>query len=269
MDSLVSSYLEPLLLVAVIVVIVERTRHLAIYGAGSISVWTLFACFAICVAAGFYFQAQSLRELQADGPRGPSSVTVDTKSAAKLSEDKLQATGQSEFINRGTILEYTLASGEKFRYQPTPADLTARASRLSALQQRETIAGSLRDRAIFWWLIWIPVAAAGYWSGRREHARLVKQYQFSRTGKPKTFADIEGLVGMLKAACEDPSINSTLELLLSQPNEGRKSMIRDLLGRFRDRGAPTILTDAFVCLMDDDVAEKVYVYIHQCERKAA
>ena len=83
---------------------------------------------------------------------------------------------------------------------------------------------------------------------------------------PKTYGEVEGLVTMLMVACEDLGMNETLEVLLSAPNDRRKAAVYELLDRFRMSGAPTSLHNAFVCLLDDDVAEKAYQVIYQCKR---
>ena len=84
---------------------------------------------------------------------------------------------------------------------------------------------------------------------------------------PKTYGEVEGLVTMLMAACEDLGMNETLELLLSAPDDRRKAIVYELLERFRMSGAPTSLHNAFVCLLDDDVAEKAYQVIYRCKRE--
>lgn len=81
-----------------------------------------------------------------------------------------------------------------------------------------------------------------------------------------TYGEVEGLVTMLIAACEDRETNHTLEILLSAPNDRRKAAVYELLDRFRVAGAPTSLHNAFVCLLDDDVAEKAYQVIYECRR---
>ena len=72
---------------------------------------------------------------------------------------------------------------------------------------------------------------------------------------------------MLLAACEDMGMNATLEVLLSAPDDRRKLVVRELLERVRMSGAPKPLHDAFVCLLDDAVAEKAYEVIYKCQRK--
>ena len=73
---------------------------------------------------------------------------------------------------------------------------------------------------------------------------------------PRTYGDIEGFVLMLMAACEDTGMNETLEKLLSAPDDRRKEIVRMFLWRFRETRAPQSLVEAFVCLLDDDVAER-------------
>ena len=70
-------------------------------------------------------------------------------------------------------------------------------------------------------------------------------------------------------ACEQSDTYNTLETILSLSDERRQFMLRKLISDLRDKGAPKELTDALVCLMDNDVAEKVYVYIHKCRRPPA
>ena len=86
---------------------------------------------------------------------------------------------------------------------------------------------------------------------------------------PMTFAEVEGFVTMLMVACEDANMNDTLEMLLSQPNDRRKAVVRELLQRFSVAGAPKSLHDAFVCLLDDEVAERAYQIIYQCKREGS
>jgi hypothetical protein len=41
----------------------------------------------------------------------------------------------------------------------------------------------------------------------------------------RSVADIEGFVGLLQAACDDPEINATLERLLSMPDDRRRGLV--------------------------------------------
>ena len=85
---------------------------------------------------------------------------------------------------------------------------------------------------------------------------------------PRTYADIEGFITMLIVACEDASINSTLQALLSQPNRTRKAAVLKLVEKLRVDKAPPGLIEAIACLLDDDVAEKAFEAIYHCARKA-
>ena len=84
---------------------------------------------------------------------------------------------------------------------------------------------------------------------------------------PRTYGEIEGFIDMLLAACEDASMNETLEMLLSQPDDKRRAMVAKILERLRTRKAPQKLVEAMACLLDDEVAERAYEAIHNCPRK--
>ena len=84
---------------------------------------------------------------------------------------------------------------------------------------------------------------------------------------PQTYGDVDGFITMLMAACEDEVMNRTLETILSQPDKMRHAVLLGLLELFRVNGAPKDLSDAFVCLLDDEVAEKAYQVIYQCQRE--
>ena len=87
------------------------------------------------------------------------------------------------------------------------------------------------------------------------------------TQAPRTFGEVEGFINMLLAACEDRSMNDTLEMLLSQPDAKRRDIVHRLLDRLKERQAPPALVDAMACLLDDDAAEKAYEVIFQCKKK--
>jgi hypothetical protein len=84
---------------------------------------------------------------------------------------------------------------------------------------------------------------------------------------PITFGEVDGFINMLLAACEDETMNDTLELLLSQPDAARRASVYRLLDRLRLNRAPSALIDAIACLLDDEVAEKAYEVIFQCARR--
>jgi hypothetical protein len=123
--------------------------------------------------------------------------------------------------------------------------------------------------AFLWSLCWLPALLAGFFLGRQEYRYLCANYGFERPTEKKTFAEIEGLINMLRGACEDPTLYKTLELILTQPDHGRKAMLRELITEMRAKQAPADLIDAFICLTDDTVAEKAYTVIYQCERSPA
>jgi hypothetical protein len=79
-------------------------------------------------------------------------------------------------------------------------------------------------------------------------------------------AEVAGFVDMLRAACENPSMHRTLTTLLEQPDERRQDMVRWLVARLESDRAPAKLVQAIACLVDDAVAEKAYVVIHECQR---
>jgi len=83
----------------------------------------------------------------------------------------------------------------------------------------------------------------------------------------KKFSDVDGFIDLLIAACEDPSINDTLERLLVTPDVKRKDILKAVIFQMEQRGAPPPLRDAFICLLDDAAAEKAYEVIYQCKRE--
>ena len=84
---------------------------------------------------------------------------------------------------------------------------------------------------------------------------------------PVTFGEVDGFINMLLAACEDKSMNDTLEMLLSQPDEKRRAIVHRLLDRLKEKHAPQALIEAMACLLDDAAAEKAYEVIFQCRKK--
>jgi len=83
---------------------------------------------------------------------------------------------------------------------------------------------------------------------------------------PLTYGEVQGFITMLEVACEDAGVNASLELLLSQPDVRRRLAIRACIARFRLAGAPRSLEEAFICLLDDEVAERAYQMIYRCRR---
>jgi hypothetical protein len=85
----------------------------------------------------------------------------------------------------------------------------------------------------------------------------------------RSVADIEGFVGLLQAACDDPEINATLERLLSMPDDRRRGLVHTWVSDLIIDEAPKDLIEAVACLIDDAVAEKAYEVIYQCKRGVA
>ena len=85
---------------------------------------------------------------------------------------------------------------------------------------------------------------------------------------PRTYADVDGFINLMLVACEDATINSTLQDLLSLPNETRKAAVVKLVAHLRATAALPELIDAIICLLDDDLAEKAFQAIYRCERDA-
>ena len=84
--------------------------------------------------------------------------------------------------------------------------------------------------------------------------------------KPHSVADIDGFIDLLRASCDDQSINTALEKLLSMPDEKRQVFVHNWVTDLVMQGAPQAFTQAIACLLDDAVAEKAYEVIYQCRR---
>ena len=302
MDPSVSNYIEFSLLLFIVLVLFASARHVAIYGMSTATNWALGIGIVTSLMCGMYFQGKvppqtTMRPtgpaaLRPDmAPKEPIAATTDEPELAanyaykapKEKEAAMRSSARSKFLLRGEIVTYPLASGESVRFEPSERDIAERVNYLSESSRDEIARRAFRERQLIWLLAWIPVVLLGYIGGRLEFSQLVTKYRFSRTVKPQTevvkprdrivkphtYAEVEGFVGLLQAACEEPEMNSTLQTILEQPDAVRQTMIRDLLVRFEKKGAPQILSEAFICLMDNEVAEKVYVYIHRCERPLA
>jgi len=76
--------------------------------------------------------------------------------------------------------------------------------------------------------------------------------------------NVDHLVDLLRAACEDAGMNDILERLLSQPEERRHLLVRELLADFRAKGAPQELIAAFTPLLDDAVADTAWRVLYRC-----
>ena len=84
--------------------------------------------------------------------------------------------------------------------------------------------------------------------------------------KQRTVAEIDGFINMLRAACEDNTMNKTLENILSQPDKKRKQLVLMLVKELTKKKAPHDLIEGISCLIDDAVSEKAYEVIYKCSR---
>lgn len=83
---------------------------------------------------------------------------------------------------------------------------------------------------------------------------------------PASVAETGRFIDVLRAACDNPQINDTLERLLSLPDRPRRDLITALVLRMQAQGAPADFIAALACLHDDAVAEKAYEVIYRCRR---
>lgn len=83
---------------------------------------------------------------------------------------------------------------------------------------------------------------------------------------PRSVAEIESFITMLRVACEDASVNDRLERILALPDEKRRGLIHALVSDMLVAKAPKDFIAAIACLMDDEVAEKAYEVIYRCRR---
>jgi hypothetical protein len=88
----------------------------------------------------------------------------------------------------------------------------------------------------------------------------------STSPKPHNVGEIDGFIDLLRASCDDQSINTALEKLLSMPDEKRQVFVHNWVTDLVMQGAPRAFTQAIACLLDDAVAEKAYEVIYQCRR---
>jgi len=86
------------------------------------------------------------------------------------------------------------------------------------------------------------------------------------SGTNRSVAEVDGFVDLLRAACNDERINSTLRRLLEMPDGKRQGVVHAWLTDLLIEGAPKEFTQAVACLMDDAIAERAYEAIYQCKR---
>jgi len=88
-----------------------------------------------------------------------------------------------------------------------------------------------------------------------------------RTIAPRrTIAEVDGFITLLRAACDDRTVNDALEKLLSLPDERRRDLVHTWVSDLIVKEAPKDFIEAIACLLDDAVAEKAHEVIFQCRR---
>ncbi len=85
--------------------------------------------------------------------------------------------------------------------------------------------------------------------------------------RPRSVADIEGFITMLRVACEDRTINERIERLLSLPDTERQGVVHSWISDLVVAQAPKDSIAAVACLSDDKIAEKAYEVIYKCKRE--
>lgn len=86
-------------------------------------------------------------------------------------------------------------------------------------------------------------------------------------GQPKSVADIESFITMLRVACEDRGVNERLERLLSLPEAKRQLVVHSWVSDLLIAKAPRDFIAAVACLSDDRIAEKAYETIYRCKNR--
>jgi hypothetical protein len=270
--------LELCALLAISIFIFAWVRHMVIYAPAKFGVARLAIAVAACVFIGFGqytgYQTQ-LKKIAAEAK--PINVTQPNLSSTmkpSTAAATYQRYGREMFIENGQIVNITDAQGVERPFQPTLEDHTYRAKRIAQLSGTQTVSEKQHIFAFIWWLAWLPIVVLSYWLAVREEARLKTQHGFiaasarqTLSAGEMTFAQIDGFIDMLRSACDDADMYRTLERILTQPNMARKQMLHELLADLRRKNAPRELIDAFVCLLDDAVAEKAYAVIYRCEER--
>ena len=82
--------------------------------------------------------------------------------------------------------------------------------------------------------------------------------------RPSRVGEVEGFVQMMLAACRDPTMKAKLLRIVDLPPGSREIGVRRLLSELRERRAPAHLTDAMICLLDEEIAHKVKEALRRC-----
>jgi hypothetical protein len=242
----------------------ERTRRLAIFGdRGKLDTWLVSAVGISLLLGALMFAGYRNNTAKLADPYAAANLSGAAYADSPKRDSKLRA--QRVYLATGETISYE-AGGENVVYVPTYFDSIARTNIVADIMRRNKDNDIRLTMAFLWSLSWLPALLAGVFIGRQEYRTLSANYGFQRPTAAKTFAEVEGLINMLRGACEDPALYQTLELILTQPDHGRKAMLRELITEMRGKQAPADLIDAFICLTDDAVAEKAYTVIYKCER---
>ncbi len=269
MNLVIPALFEFIILALVTAVLLITTYRLVIYGFSRRLMSFLVASIVVCGGVSVMFFSQYRQLAKPETERMMEIVNqpvMRSRSGDVSGTPTKRAVAQYTFLVDGTYSNYPSPNRELVRFAPTELEVQWRADALIALARQNAAAAVAAMKAAFWGLFWIPLLLTGYLLSRREFKRLTDKHGFQRITPQTTFADIDGFVSMLLGACEDANMHGTLEQILSQPNDKRKLMVNELLATLRDKRAPKMLIDGFVCLLDDDVAEKAYVAIHKCAR---
>ncbi len=269
MNLAIPTLFEFVIVLLIAPVLSSNTYRLVIYGFARRAVLFLVASIVVCGTLNVMYYSQYRQLAKPEAERMMEIVNqpvMRSRSGNVSGTPTKRVAARYTFLANGTYSDYPSPNGELVRFAPTELEVQWRADALIALARQNDAAAVAAMKSAVWGLLWIPLLLTGYLLSRREFKKLTDKHGFQRITPQTTFADIDGFVSMLLGACEDANMHGTLEQILSQPNDKRKLMVNELLAGLRDKRAPKMLIDGFVCLLDDDVAEKAYVAIHKCAR---
>ncbi len=274
MDATIPYAMELSLLIALQIAIYAGVRGWVLYGRHSQKLVALVGCVGLCILIGLTGFKSYQRVSISSAETTPSGYISQPDFSANLTPAMRENTGRNYvrqvYLDSGRILNYEIASGEKVPFVPDAIQIKMRADKVAADNIQRAMAPEMLGKAMVWGFMPFAVMLFAFLFARREYKHLVTHHGFQPITiprfQPKTFAEVEGFVSMLLGACEDAKLHTTLEMILSQTDDGRKAMIRGLLTELRANQAPRELIEAFICLLDNEVAEKAYVVIHKCER---
>jgi len=86
--------------------------------------------------------------------------------------------------------------------------------------------------------------------------------------KPNSVGEIDSFITMIRVACEDETVYTRLEKILTLPDQQRRGILSSLITDMRGKGAPSEFIRVFECLTDDSIAEKAYETIFRCRRRS-